>query len=74
VSSQIQVIHHALLIGPRLVEARDTLRDLLVDMVNSSKGSGVLNAMGFNAWEGMEHEEMEFMIDLMDTLNYQPEW
>jgi phosphonate transport system substrate-binding protein len=73
VSSQIQVIHHALLIGPRLAELRDTMRDLLIGMSSSSKGYGVLSAMGLSAWEGMDYEEMEFMIDLMDTLNFQPE-
>jgi len=25
--------------------------------------------LGFDAWIGIEDEEMEFMIDLMDTLN-----
>jgi phosphonate transport system substrate-binding protein len=72
VSSQIQVIHHSLLVGPRMVERHNTLRELLVEMVLDSKGGGVLQAMGFEAWESMENEEMEFMIDLMDTLTYQP--
>jgi phosphonate transport system substrate-binding protein len=48
------------------------LREVLIDMANSPKGEGVLYAMGFTAWESMGQEEMEFMIDLMDTLNFQP--
>jgi phosphonate transport system substrate-binding protein len=72
VSSQIQVIHHALLAGPRLVERQNTLGELLVGMDKDSKGAGVLRTLGFEAWELMDNEEMEFMIDLMDTLNYQP--
>ncbi|MEJ2406798.1 MAG: phosphate/phosphite/phosphonate ABC transporter substrate-binding protein [Candidatus Thiodiazotropha sp.] len=72
VKSQIQVIHHALLAGPRLVERQNTLRELLIDMAQDTKGAGVLRTLGFEAWELMDDEEMEFMIDLMDTLNYQP--
>ena len=72
VTSQIQVIHHALLAGPRLAEKQDTLRDLMIDMEQDTKGSGVLRTLGYKAWELMDNEEMEFMIDLMDTLNYQP--
>jgi phosphonate transport system substrate-binding protein len=41
-------------------------------MDQNSKGAGVLRTMGFEAWELMDDEEMEFMIDLMDTLTYQP--
>jgi len=37
-------------------------------MVNEEKGLGVLKNLGFTAWEKVEDEEMEFMIDLMDTL------
>jgi phosphonate transport system substrate-binding protein len=73
VRSQIQVIHHALMVGPRLSESIEPLRDMMLGMDKDSKGSGVLAAMGLNGWEHMDHEEMEFMIDLMDTLNFQPE-
>ncbi|MEJ2406000.1 MAG: phosphate/phosphite/phosphonate ABC transporter substrate-binding protein [Candidatus Thiodiazotropha sp.] len=72
VSSQIQVIHHALFAGPRLREQRSSLCNLLMQMPHDPKGAGVLRTLGFEAWEPMEDEEMEFMIDLMDTLNYQP--
>ncbi len=72
VSSQIQVMHHALFAGPRLREKRTLLCDLLMQMPDDSKGAGVLRALGFEAWEPMDDEEMEFTIDLMDTLNYQP--
>jgi phosphonate transport system substrate-binding protein len=72
VSSQIQVIHHALLAGPKLAERQNALRDLLIGMDGNSKGAGVLGTLGFEAWEHMDDEEMEFMIDLMNTLTYQP--
>jgi phosphonate transport system substrate-binding protein len=72
VSSQIQVVHHALLAGPRLAQKKNTLRDLMIGMEQDTKGAGVLRTLGFSAWEPMDDEEMEFMIDLMDTLTYQP--
>ena len=72
VSSQIQVIHHSLLAGPKLIERQNDLRSLLSNMGQDSKGTGVLRTLGFEAWEVMDDEEMEFMIDLMDTLTYQP--
>jgi phosphonate transport system substrate-binding protein len=72
VVSQINVMHHALLVSPRLAKVRNVLRKVLVGMAHNPRGAGVLAAMGFNAWEIMDHEEMEFMIDLVDTLTYQP--
>ncbi len=69
VRSQISVIHHALMIGPGLQSKRDEIQQLLVDMGQDEKGNGVLNSLGFSAWEKVDDEEMEFMIDLMDTLN-----
>jgi phosphonate transport system substrate-binding protein len=72
VVSQIQIIHHALLLGPRLVEKRETLRELLAGMKQDPKGSGVLQSLGFDGWDVLQDEEMEFMIDLMDALNYLP--
>jgi phosphonate transport system substrate-binding protein len=69
VRSQISVIHHSLMIGPKLAGKRDEFQRLLIDMSNDEKGKGVLDGLGFDAWIGVENEEMEFMIDLMDTLN-----
>lgn len=69
VRSQISVIHHSLMIGPKLQDRRAEIQQVLVDMHNDEKGKGVLTSLGFNAWQKIEDEEMEFMIDLMDTLN-----
>lgn len=68
VQSRIYVIHHALMIGPRLLEHRERLRDLLTGMTGDPKGRGILEALRFTGWEAVEDEDMEFMIDLMDTL------
>ncbi len=69
VRSQISVIHHSLMLGPRLLDRRDEIQDILVNMNTDEKGSGVLNSLGFDGWEKVEDDETEFMIDLMDTLN-----
>lgn len=68
VHSQISVIHHSLMIGPKLLTKRDEIQNLLVDMNNDEKSKGVLESLGFTAWEKVGDEDMEFMIDLMDTL------
>jgi len=69
VRSQISVIHHALMIGPKLQTRRNEIQQLLVSMPSDEKGPGVLQSLGFSAWTIVDDEEMEFMIDLMDTLN-----
>jgi len=33
------------------------------------KGRDVLKNLSFDVWANIEDEDMEFMIDLMDTLN-----
>ncbi|MDD5035729.1 MAG: phosphate/phosphite/phosphonate ABC transporter substrate-binding protein [Methylococcaceae bacterium] len=68
VRSQIQVVHHSLMIGPHIMEYREKLLDALLTMQDSEKGRGVLEALGCPKWEYVDDEEMEFMIDLMDTL------
>ncbi len=69
VRSQISVIHHSLMIGPRLLDQREKIRDILIQMNNDEKGRGVLSSLGFQQWQMVDDEEMEFMIDLMDTLS-----
>lgn len=68
VSSQISVVHHALLVGPKMQPHFDDLAKLLVNMHSEPKGVGVLESMGISRWEQMSVEQTEFMIDLIDTL------
>ncbi len=68
VRSQISVIHHSLMIGPKLLDKKDKIQNTLIAMNTDVKGQNVLKSLGFNAWEKVENDEMEFMIDLMDTL------
>lgn len=68
VSSQIHLIHHALLLGPELAHHHDALAASLLDMSNNEKGKKILDDLGISHWESMGQEEAEFMVDLMDTL------
>lgn len=68
VRSQISVIHHSLMIGPKFSDKRKQILSELLNMASSKKGLGVLESLGFKGWKAVEDEEMEFMIDLMDTL------
>jgi phosphonate transport system substrate-binding protein len=68
VRSQISVIHHALMIGPGLADKRGQFQQCLIGMTGDEKGRRVLDSLDFEAWEKVDDEEMEFMIDLMDTL------
>lgn len=68
VSSQISVVHHTLVAGPRMQEHLDVLTDRLLKMEEDPKGREVLKSMGLDGWDFMEEEQTEFMIDLIDTL------
>ena len=68
VSSEIQVLHHSLMLGPRLAGHGDRLHAALLAMSQDEKGRAVLEGLGFRQWEPVDQEAMEFMIDLMDTL------
>lgn len=68
IRSEIHVIRHVLLAGPRLQAQHEQLRRILPAMSTDLKGKGVLDSMGLQGWEIQEQEDTEFMIDLMDTL------
>ncbi|OQX13104.1 MAG: phosphate ABC transporter substrate-binding protein [Thiothrix lacustris] len=68
IRSEIHVIRHVLLAGPRLQAQHEQLRRILPAMSLDPKGQGVLGSMGLQGWEIQEQEDTEFMIDLMDTL------
>lgn len=68
VHSQIQVIHHVLLLGPALQHRQDEIQQDLLNMQATPSGEALLESLSFPAWEKVESEDTEFMIDLMDTL------
>ncbi|NOY62271.1 MAG: phosphate/phosphite/phosphonate ABC transporter substrate-binding protein [Gammaproteobacteria bacterium] len=68
ISSNIYVFHHALMVGPRLAHKRDEILSALLSMGENEKGRGVLRDIAFSGWIEEDHEDMEFMIDVIDTL------
>lgn len=68
IRSEIYVIRHAMLAGPKLQDKHQAIKDTLLNMTNDEKAPGVLDALGLPAWDNQEHEDTEFMIDLMETL------
>lgn len=69
VASQISVVRHVLLAGPRVQPWLDALHDRLLAMNEPGHEDGkVLAALGLSGWEAQDQEDTEFMIDLMDTL------
>lgn len=70
VTSQIHVITHSVLISPRIKALHHDIQTALLNMQNLPKGQGVLNSMNISEWEIQTQEDAEFMIDLMDTLQF----
>ncbi len=68
IHSQIYVIRHVMLASEKLQEKHHLIKEVLLNMKNDEKGPGVLNSLGISGWENQEHEDAEFMIDLMETL------
>ena len=68
IESKIDVVHHSFLVGPKLKEVSLDIQQMLTTMSDTEKGKGVLDSLGFSAWEEVSEEDTEFMIDLMDTL------
>lgn len=68
VRSEISVVRHMLLAGPNAASILPALREALVGMASDDKGAPILKDLGFAGWEASSQEDVEFMIDLVDTL------
>lgn len=68
VRSEISVVHHALLAGPRAAAHIPALAATLLTMAEDDRGAGILGELGLQSWAALGQEDVEFMIDLMDTL------
>ncbi|MFO1303573.1 MAG: phosphate/phosphite/phosphonate ABC transporter substrate-binding protein [Burkholderiales bacterium] len=68
VTSAIQLVRHGLMSGPRMAHRRDDLLRVLLGMHETPQGRDALANLGFQRWEEFAGEDVEFMIDLMDTL------
>jgi phosphonate transport system substrate-binding protein len=68
VDSQIGDLHHTFLVGPRLAEKQEAIRDALVNMHTDAKGQDVLGNLDFSGWKAVSPDEAEFMINLFEAL------
>lgn len=69
VRSQISVVRHVLLAGPRFAPHAAALTNELLAMSRpGSDGLRTLESLGMTGWEAVDAEDTEFMIDLMDAL------
>ncbi|WP_198266543.1 phosphate/phosphite/phosphonate ABC transporter substrate-binding protein [sulfur-oxidizing endosymbiont of Gigantopelta aegis] len=69
ITSQIHVLHHALLAGPKFSEHFESLQQTLSNMHNEPSGVSILKNLELDKWQVMDHDEAEFLIDLIDTLS-----
>lgn len=68
IRSQISVINHTLMVKPHVLEKVPNLPKILTEMHNTPNGKKILGHFDINHWVEVEEEEVEFMIDLMETL------
>lgn len=58
-----------LLISPKMGDHYGVMQSALTELKDTSDGQAILGELGFEGgFDAMEDEEMEFMIDLMETL------
>lgn len=68
VRSEISVIRHMLLACPNAAALVTPLQAALTEMATNEKDVAILRDLGFAGWEASSQEDVEFMIDLMNTL------
>ena len=69
IESNLADISHVLLANPRIGDQADTILTSLVALTGDADGQPVLDELGIpGGFEALEEEDMEFMIDLMETL------
>lgn len=68
VVSQIDVITHQLLVGPRFKDHHETLLAALLEMSVNKKDQAILEDLDISGWEQTSLEDIEFLIDIIDTL------
>lgn len=69
VTSEISVMRHLLLAGPRFAPHAEALRDLLLTMHEPGQDGGrVLEALALPGWHAQAPDDIDLMIDLMDAL------
>ena len=69
ITSKIHVLHHAFLAGPSFSEKHAKLQGVLLSMQDNTTGLDILKNLEIENWQVMDHDEAEFLIDLIDTLS-----
>lgn len=67
VTSEISVIRHMLLVGPKAEVLHGPMQEAVSQM--QTLAPNVLQSLEFDGFEAVTEEDTEFMIDLIDTLN-----
>ena len=68
ISSKIQMIHHALLLGPGMKHLEAPISEIIINMHNNESGKKILEDLQLEQWAPLGQEDTEFLIDLLDTL------
>ncbi len=68
-TSKIDVLHHTLLAAPGFSEKQKKLQDALLSMKADAAGLDILKNLEIDNWELLDNDEVEFLIDLVDTLS-----
>ncbi len=71
VRSQISVVQHMMMIGPKFRQRRGDIADALVGMGDDLRGRTIVSSLGIPGWTAVTDEDVEFMIDLIDTLAFE---
>ena len=66
--SRIGDLYHVILLHPDNAELHDFFRDTFVQIGNTDDGEKVLQDLDMRGFDAVSQEDMEFMIDLMETL------
>lgn len=68
ISSEISVIHHIFAASERSKDQHDKISEALCQLNTNEAGKNILSSIGISAFDKIDQEEAEFMIDLIDTL------
>ena len=66
--SRIGDLYHIILLHPDDAELHDFFRDTFIQIGNTDDGEKVLQDLDMRGFDAVSQEDMEFMIDLMETL------
>ena len=67
--SRINEVSHVMLYHKDIADKVKPLREILCEMADNSDGANIVKALSFpEGFTGLSEEDMEFMIDVVDTL------